>query len=183
MLIKTETLFSRSLYISFTGWPSRLCKTSRWPQNKSFALALTELMFWSQLEVLHKLLGHPGHNHNNFYDKINPTSWMRMPKIWHSVQILICLDSVSYSLSAIHAKGLDDPRSIFRRVIAIRQLSSRPSVVQSRQFIGRLKSQKHRQHPLSSELSFIEKVPLLIGAQSFKTSGHAFLEFFWFFSE
>ena len=47
-----------------TGWPFRLCQTSRWHQNKSSVLVWgpctkTQLMFWCQWEVWHNLNGHP----------------------------------------------------------------------------------------------------------------------------
>ena len=47
-----------------TGWPFRLCQTSRWHQNKSSVLiwgayTKTQHLFWCQREVCHNLNGHP----------------------------------------------------------------------------------------------------------------------------
>ena len=89
-------------------------------------------------------------------------------------------EGVGVSHSCKRAPPSLHPRGIFRRVIAIRQ--SVVVVVQSRQFIGRLKSQQSSGGAsiLSAQNSFIEKVlrpppQLPDGAQSFKTeTGHPF---------
>ena len=57
-----ERLFEGTL--NTTGWPFRLCQTSRWRQNKGCVLVhgphnKTKLLFWCQREVCHNLNGHP----------------------------------------------------------------------------------------------------------------------------
>ena len=47
-----------------TGWPFRLCQTSRWRQNKSYVLVWgpctkTQPLFWCQWEVWTNVMCHP----------------------------------------------------------------------------------------------------------------------------
>ena len=72
--------------------------------------------------------------------KIYPTSRMRMPKMKESESPYL----YHASHSCKRAPPSSDPRGIFRRVIAIRQSVV---VVQSQQFIGRLKSQRRSGRP------------------------------------
>ena len=56
VVLKFFPSFSDNFFKHFTGWPFRLCQTSRWRQNKSCVLlngphTKTELLFWWQREV------------------------------------------------------------------------------------------------------------------------------------